>query len=531
MATSAAVSSLSPHELLILVVETARFSLRALLAVVAVGLLHTAVTYWITRRREPAPPSVEAWPRVTVQLPMRNEYYVARRAIDAAAALDYPRDKLDIQVLDDSDDNTRDVVDAAVSEHKRAGTSIDVIRRRDRIGFKAGHLALGLSRTESELVAIFDADFVPPPDFLRRTVPHLLADARVALVQGRWSFLNRDRSILTRAQAVVLESLMLVEQAGKSLRRWPFQFNGSAGVWRRAAIEDAGGWRGDSLVEDLDLSYRAILRGHRLVHLPDLAVPTELPESMVAFLAQQRRWALGNAQLLVAMWRSILTARCLSPWHRLSMLMHLGGRSVYALLAVMPVTVALGVLGLASPRMSYSFSTDGALFCAAVLALSCVYATAQRVRGASWLASFAAAPLAIVLHVGISLRSATAFMKGFVVRRAPFVRTPKSGDAPHALGEPTYELPRDMLALAESAWSAMCLADAWVLARTGAAPDLACAALCVMFAVAFGWVGLSSLAGTERGSLDSAATEPSDEARHGSARSSEPQSMGDRGPA
>jgi len=263
---------------------------------------------WRNRNRQvEAPPPPAEWPVVTVQLPIYNELYVARRVIEAACRLDYPCHKLQIHVLDDSDDETSDVVAAAVAKGREAGIDMHHLRRDNRTGFKAGALSASLAEARGSLLAVFDADFVPPADFLIRTVPHF-ADDSVGFVQARWGHLNSDYSWLTRLQVPAIDGHFLVEQRARGLRGHWFNFNGTAGVWRAAAIHEAGGWHHDTLTEDLDLSYRAHLRGWRGVYLPDVVVPGELPPQLSGFRRQQHRWARGSLEcarkLLGSVWRS-----------------------------------------------------------------------------------------------------------------------------------------------------------------------------------------------------------------------------------
>ena len=222
------------------------------------------------------------WPRVTVQLPIFNELYVAQRLIDAVCRLDYPRDRLEIQVLDDSTDETRDLAAETVARQRRRGVRIRHLHRRDRIGYKAGALAAGLKRASGELIAIFDADFVPRRDFLRQVVPHF-SSSDVGMVQARWEHLSRGYSLLTRIQAILLDGHFVLEHRARATSGRFFNFNGTAGVWRRRAIVDSGGWTQDTLTEDLDLSYRAQLAGWRFVFLPHLTVPAELPVDIHGF--------------------------------------------------------------------------------------------------------------------------------------------------------------------------------------------------------------------------------------------------------
>jgi len=246
-------------------------------------------------------------PHVTVQLPIYNERHVVDRLIDAVAAIDYPHDRLEIQVLDDSTDDTTDILRRRIRYHQQQGIDIQLIRRPNRTGFKAGALQHGLQRAKGTYIAIFDADFIPQPDFLRQVLPHF-QDPRTAVVQTRWAHLNEDHSLLTKLQAFQLNNHFYVEQSGRYLGNLFLQFNGTAGVWRKKAILDAGGWQWDTLTEDLDLSYRAQLKGWKIRYLPWVGTPAELPVEMNSFKAQQYRWIKGGAEtarkILPPLWPS-----------------------------------------------------------------------------------------------------------------------------------------------------------------------------------------------------------------------------------
>ena len=260
--------------------------------------------------RVPTPPPPRRWPGVLVQIPLYNEALVAERVIRAVAAMEYPRDRLHIQVLDDSDDETTGIVARVVEELSREGFRIDHVRRGTREGYKAGALAYGMSLSDEPYIAIFDADFVPPRDFLVRTVPHLEARPELAVVQALWGYINAFSSPITPIQSVLLDGHFVVEQFVRSRAGMCAIFNGTAGVWRRRAIEEAGGWDPMTLAEDADLSYRAQMLGYRVLYLPDLVVPSELPEDINAFKSQQYRWTKGGVQvmrkLLGRLWRSSL---------------------------------------------------------------------------------------------------------------------------------------------------------------------------------------------------------------------------------
>lgn len=291
-------------------------ALAVYLGILIVLSLYGLHRYWILflywrhyKSRAPlaTPPEPAEWPRVTVQLPLYNEMYVVERLLESVAALDYPADKIQIQVLDDSTDESGALAERLVAEHRERGLAMERVARSDRRGFKAGALANGLQTATGEFVAIFDADFLPPPDFLRRTIPWF-GDAGLGMVQARWGHVNTGYSLLTRLQALLLDGHFLLEHTARNRSGAFFNFNGTAGVWRRRTIEEAGGWADDTLTEDLDISYRAQMNGWRFLFLPELVCPAELPVDMGAFRNQQHRWAKGALQvakkILPALWRS-----------------------------------------------------------------------------------------------------------------------------------------------------------------------------------------------------------------------------------
>src|SRR5271156_2588737 len=262
------------------------------------GLHRYVIVYlFLKNRNKPGLPltSFKDLPRITVQLPIFNELYVVERLLKSVAALEYPRDLLQVQVLDDSTDEMTDIAAKRVAELKAAGLDIELIHRTDRTGFKAGALEAGLRSCTGEFILILDADFVPAPEMLRKTV-HYFTDPKIGMIQTRWGHLNRTYSVLTRVQAMFLDGHLLLEQTARSRSGRFFNFNGTAGLWRRTCVEDAGGWQHDTLTEDLDLSYRAQLKGWRFIFLADLVTPAELPVDMNGFKSQQHRWTKGSIQ-------------------------------------------------------------------------------------------------------------------------------------------------------------------------------------------------------------------------------------------
>ena len=364
---------------------------------------------------------------VTVQLPLYNERNVAPRLIAAVAALDWPRDKLDIQVIDDSTDGTEEAAGRAVANARASGARIDWIHRSQRTGFKAGALAEGLARARGEFIAIFDADFVPAPSFLRSLIGEF-SNAEVGMVQARWGHLNATQSALCAAQACCLDAHFRVEHLGRNRGGLWFNFNGTAGIWRRAAIHAGGGWSGDTLTEDLDLSYRAQLAGWRFVFRDDVVVPAELPASMAAFLVQQRRWAVGTLQTCFKLGGRILRAHAplrvrAEALHHLTANLAWPGSLVAA--ALLPFVVAGDALGggLGARLVAPCF---GLIVAAAVafLAAPALLPAAEGERRARLLAI----PLAVLLTLGLAWAQTAAVVDALRGRGGPFVRTPKEGD-------------------------------------------------------------------------------------------------------
>jgi hypothetical protein len=352
-----------------------------------------------------------------------NERHVVGRLIDAVAALDYPRDRLEIQVLDDSMDDTSAIAARRVEALRAAGLDIAHVRRPDRAGFKAGALQHGLRLARGELLAVFDADFVPSPGILRDLVPWF-RDADVGVVQARWEHLNADYSALSRAQAILLDGHFVVEHAARMEGGRFFNFNGTAGVLRRACVLDAGGWQHDTLTEDLDLSYRAQLRGWRFVYAPHVTCPAELPVEMNAFKAQQHRWAKGSIQvarkLLPAVWRAPLPLRI-----KLEASIHLTVNAAYLLLlalAVLVYPVVLAQYAHRGPALAVAAALLGATASASVL-LYFGYAQ-QRVRS-DWRRRLRDLPFAMALAIGLAVNNARAVVEALAGHRSPFHRTPK----------------------------------------------------------------------------------------------------------
>jgi len=366
-------------------------------------------------------------PRVLSQIPLYNESAVAARVIRAVAEIDYPEHH--IQVLDDSTDDSTKLVDEVVTELQAKGVSIEVIRREDRSGFKAGALDVGLQKNDAPYIAIFDSDFVPPKDFLKKTIPHFLTDNKYCVVQARWGHLNSEENAFTRAQSVGVNGHFVIEQVARSYNGYFLNFNGTAGVWSREAIEDAGGWNADTLTEDLDLSYRAQLKGWKIHFLPNLVVPAELPSFYQAFRSQQFRWAKGSMQtakkLLPVVWKSKISFS-----KKIEASFHLTHYSIH-LCMFLQALMALPIILI----NKHSFDSQIVVWFAAPMALAMVGPSLLYLAAERWLdpehgtmTFLKRLPMLLLIGFGICLSNARACIEGIIGVKSPFVRTPKKGD-------------------------------------------------------------------------------------------------------
>ena len=389
-----------------------------LLTLYAAGTAVLLLVYWRTRHETLTPPPLTEWPRVAVQLPVYNERHVIERLLAAVAALDYPRELLTVQVLDDSIDDTSALIRGALPDLKAQGLDIQHLRRAARSGYKAGALAEGLALLDCELVAVLDADFVPAPDFLRRTVPHLAADERIGMVQTRWGHLNWPDNALTRGQALALDGHFIVEQTARNRAGWFMNFSGSGGVWRRACIREAGGWSALTLTEDLDLSYRAQLAGWRFLYLPDVVVPAEVPPQIAAWKQQQARWARGSTRTLLGLLLPVWRAR-LRPGQRIMATLHLCQYLPQPLMLLMLLLTPLLLLG-----GRFSALPPGPLGLLALVP-ALLYVLGQYALYPDWRRRLRAFPLLVLLGTGMTFNATLAVLAGLVPGAAEFKRTPK----------------------------------------------------------------------------------------------------------
>ncbi len=398
-----------------------------MLALAAYGFhrYHMLYLYFKHKHRKPEPHSrFETLPRVTVQLPVYNEIHVVERLLDAVAALDYPRELLDVQVLDDSNDETRETIARKVAELRGQGLAIAHIVRDNRAGFKAGALENGLAQATGELVLILDADFLPQPDILRRSVD-FFTDPKIGMVQTRWGHINREYSWLTRIQSMFLDGHLLIEQTARSRSGKFFNFNGTAGIWRKVCIEDAGGWQHDTLTEDLDLSYRAQLKGWKFVFLNDVVTPAELPVEMNGFKSQQHRWTKGSIQtclkLLPKVWESNLPLPV-----KIEASVHLTSNFVYLLLLILCFLV-WPIGGFEVSHMKSLLLNIPIFVLATVSAVVFYLVSLRELYPATWKRDALLTPLLLAVGIGLSLNNARAVIEALMGHQSEFTRTPKFG--------------------------------------------------------------------------------------------------------
>ena len=415
----------------------AYFFVLIILAVYGWHRYYLVYVYMRNRDRQPkAGAQLSPLPPVTIQLPLYNEMYVADRLIEAVSRIEYPRDLLEIQVLDDSTDETRKIAEQAVRRLAADGVDIVYLHRTDRTGYKAGALEAGLKVAKGHFVAIFDADFLPTEDFLLKLMPHF-ADPKVGMVQARWGHINQDYSLLTKIQSILLDGHFILEHGGRNRAGHFFNFNGTAGIWRREVIADAGGWQHDTLTEDLDLSYRAQLRGWRFVFVPDVIAPAEVPVEMNAFKSQQHRWAKGSIQTC----RKVLPAILASDQPlavKAEAFFHLTANFNY------PLMVILSILMFPSMVIRYNMGwyemllIDVPLFFAATFSVCNFYIVCQREIHKDWKARLKYLPFLMSIGIGLCINNTKAVFEAMFNKQSEFARTPKyriEGDADEWVGK------------------------------------------------------------------------------------------------
>jgi cellulose synthase/poly-beta-1,6-N-acetylglucosamine synthase-like glycosyltransferase len=388
--------------------------------------------YWLVylyyknqKEKTSVPPACfDELPRVTVQLPIFNEQYVVDRLLDAVCKLDYPREKLDIQLLDDSTDETVEVALGLVERYAALGHPVTYHHRDNRSGFKAGALAEGLKTAKGEFIAIFDADFVPPPDFVLKCIHHF-KDPKIGMVQTRWTHINRNYSFLTEVEAILLDGHFVLEHSGRARHGVFFNFNGTAGMWRRAAIDEAGGWEHDTLTEDTDLSYRAQLKGWKFLYLQDVECPAELPVEMTAFKTQQARWAKGLIQVAKKILPMVFTSDeprkvKVEAWY------HLTANLSYPLMIVLSVLLLPAMIIRFYQGWFQMLYIDLPLFMASTFSISSFYLVSQKeLFPKTWLRAFLYLPLLMALGIGLTVTNTRAVLEALVGKQTAFARTPK----------------------------------------------------------------------------------------------------------
>jgi cellulose synthase/poly-beta-1,6-N-acetylglucosamine synthase-like glycosyltransferase len=409
------------------VILAAYFFVLAILALFGWHRYYLVFVY--NRYRDNVPkvlPPLDPLPRVTIQLPIYNEMYVVDRLVAAVCAMDYPRKLLEIQVLDDSTDETRAIAELAVRRHAAQGHAITYHHRGDRTGYKAGALDAGLGVATGEYVAIFDADFVPTADFLVRTLPQF-SDPQVGMVQARWGHINEDYSLLTKVQSILLDAHFVLEHGGRNRAQHFFNFNGTAGIWRREAITDAGGWQHDTLTEDLDLSYRAQLRGWRFLFLPDLVSPAEVPVEMNSFKSQQHRWAKGSIQTTLKLLPRILAAP-IPLGTKVAAFFHLTANFNYLLMILLSILIFPSMYVRYSMGWTEMLLIDVPFFFAATWSVAYFYMVSQReLYPKTWVSRLKYLPILMSIGIGLAVNNARAVIEALAGRQTEFARTPKYG--------------------------------------------------------------------------------------------------------
>lgn len=402
------------------------FGVLAVLSMYGSHRYRMAFLYYRHKYKLPTPKGpLKVLPRVTIQLPVFNEQYVVERLIDAVCRIEYPRDLFEVQVLDDSTDDTCGIARARVEQWKGQGVDISYVHRTNRTGFKAGALEHGLTLAKGEFVAVFDADFVPAPDFLTRTVP-FFSDDRIGMVQVRWGHLNREFSLLTQAQSILLDGHFIIEHTARNRSGCFFNFNGTAGVWRRSAIVDAGGWQHDTLTEDLDLSYRAQLKGWQFVFLPEVISPAEVPVDMNAFKSQQHRWAKGSIQTARKLLPTILRSKL--PYEvKREAFFHLTNNMAYLLMVVLSVMMPLSMVVRFKHELYSTLFLDLPVFLASTASVSFFYVATRRELGYGWWGRLKYLPFVMSLGIGMAINQSKAVLEALFDQQSDFARTPKTG--------------------------------------------------------------------------------------------------------
>ena len=470
------------------------FGILAVLSIYGLHRFETIRTYFKHRNNATGEPPVlfDQLPKVTVQLPLYNERYVLERLIDESVKIDYPPELLQIQVLDDSTDDSHDFAEAICQKYRSMGHDIQYLHRTNREGYKAGALQEGLKTATGEFVAVFDADFIPPTDFLTRTIHHF-ADPKVGVVQTRWSYLNRDFNFLTQVEGLLLDGHFILEHGARSRAGYFFNFNGTAGILRRAMIDDAGGWQHDTLTEDSDLSYRAQVKGWRFVYIPGVDCPSELPVEIHGFQVQQFRWAKGLTQCAKKLLPDLLRAK-IPTRVKAEAIMHLTPNISYPLMMVisalmLPVMIVRFYMG-AWEMMLLDFP----LIIASFWSLSAFYVIAQReLHPKTWKRSILLLPMLMAVGVGLTLINTRAVLEALFGVKSGFVRTPKyaiEGTQQKRMAVKKYKRKSGWLPYFELACGTYFLYMCWFAISTFNYPTLP---FLLLFVSGYYWAGLGTL--------------------------------------
>ena len=424
-------------------------------------------------------------PTVTTQIAVYNEFNVIERMLRAASQMVYPEGKHEIQVLDDSTDETRSLIDRIVAGLRLLGHDIRVVRRFGREGYKAGALKVGLESAKGDFISVFDADFVPPPDYLLRTVPFFLSNDKLGLVQTRWGHLNRERSLLTRVQSIGIDGHFMIEQSARSWNGLYMNFNGTAGLWRKSAIIDGGGWQADTLTEDMDLSYRVQFAGWQTIYLPDVVVPGEIPEDVNAFKSQQFRWAKGSIQTAIKLFPRLLNAR-VHGFKKIQAVFHLTHYLVHPMMLTLAVLALPVLLTLKVKFAPLMFTVIAAALGLSMVAPSTLYTASQRAAYPDWLHRILFLPVLVAVGVGLALSNSRAVFEAIFGIKSEFVRTPKRGD--HEIKK--YRLRAPWTAVIEILLGSYCL---WSLTVYLSAGKYLIGPFLAVYAAGFLFVGLLTL--------------------------------------
>jgi cellulose synthase/poly-beta-1,6-N-acetylglucosamine synthase-like glycosyltransferase len=481
------------------VVLVSYFAILSVLSIYGAHRLWMLFLYYRYKKHPPVPAGgPDFLPMVTVQLAVFNEINVVERLLDHVVKMDWPKDRLEIQMLDDSTDETVRVAEAACDRYRALGYDIAYIHRTDRTGYKAGALQNGLKTAKGEFVAMFDADFLPTRDFLRIGVPHF-ADPKIAFVQGCWDHLNRDFSLLTQVQAILLDGHFVFEHTARHRSHAFFNFSGTAGMWRVSAIADAGGWEHDTITEDADLSYRAQLKGWRGVYLKDMVVPAELPVEVNAFKSQQHRWAKGNAQVIRKMMKTILFSKE-SLHTKAECWFHLTANCNYLLMVLLSIIMVPCMIIRAGTSPTLLLLTDGPFFLLNAVSVGLYFGLSQRevYNNKNWKSRLKYVPALMSLGIGLCLNQAKAVMEGFFTDDIEFKRTPKlgvdeKGNGARSQKARAYKVPKSIITVLEAAFALYYLAAvivAIVIQKWASVPFL------WLFFSGFAYISFMSLADT-----------------------------------